>query len=144
GMITGAAMLVILILVTYFKVNSRARRKLNFRLILIGVAFMAVWSYSSLQTGGLIEKRYANQDAAGRVKKSRFTGREKISETEINLFLSAPIFGIGVGKGLEKRQNETGLVFLSHNEITRMLAEHGALGIMALVILFATPFFLYL
>jgi len=27
-----------------------------------------VWMYSSLQTGGLINKRYANEDALGRKK----------------------------------------------------------------------------
>ena len=33
---------------------------------------------------------------------------------------------------------------ISHDEITRMLAEHGSLGILGLLILFCTPIFLYL
>ncbi|CAM3381568.1 O-antigen polymerase [Flavobacterium longum] len=144
GVITCAIMLIILVLVTYFKVGAKSRGKLNMLLVLFSLAIFAVWSYSSLETGGLIEKRYANQDAAGRVKKSKFTGREKISESEVAFFLSSPIVGIGVGKGLENRENETGLTVLSHNEITRVMAEHGSLGILALIILFGTPFFLYL
>lgn len=144
GMITGAVMLIILIFVTYSKAGKKARGKLNFLLIFISLTVLAVWSYSSLETGGLIEKRYANQDAMGRVKKSRFTGREKISENEFKLFLSEPVFGVGVGKGLEQRKSETGETALSHNEITRMLAEHGSMGILGLLILFGTPFFLYL
>jgi hypothetical protein len=144
GMITAAVMLIILIFVTYAKTGKHSRAKLNKLLIVFSVAIFSVWSYSSVETGGLIEKRYANQDAMGRVKKSRFTGREKISESEIQYFLSAPLLGIGVGKGLEKRENDTGVTVLSHNEITRMMAEHGSLGIIGLIILFATPFFLYL
>lgn len=144
GMVTCAAMLIILVVVTYAKVGAHSRGKLNVLLVIFSTTIFAVWSYSSLETGGLIEKRYANKDAAGRVKKSKFTGREKISESEIAFFLSSPVFGIGVGKGLESREDETGTTVLSHNEITRTMAEHGSLGIMSLIILFATPFFLYL
>jgi hypothetical protein len=43
------------------------------------------------QTGGLIEKRYANQDAAGQ-QKSQFTGREDIAKMKLILF-EYPIFG---------------------------------------------------
>ena len=37
----------------------------------------------------------------------------------------------------------TGIVAASHNEITRLLAEHGAFGIGALIILLFTPLVLY-
>jgi O-antigen ligase len=97
---------------------------------------LATWTYTSLQTGGLIEKRYSNQDAAGRAKKSQFTGREDVAQSEINLFLKNPIFGVGVGRGAEVREAETGTKVLSHDEITRMLAEHGTLGIIGLFVLF--------
>jgi O-antigen ligase len=105
---------------------------------------MSIWGYTSFQTGGLINKRYANQDAAGRVKESQFTGREDVAQNEINTFLENPIFGVGVGKGVEVREAQTGVLVLSHDEITRMLAEHGTLGIFALLILFFTPLVLYL
>jgi O-antigen ligase len=59
------------------------------------------------------------------------------------MFLKNPIFGVGVGKGAEVRKEETGIEVLSHDEITRMLAEHGSLGILGLMILFFTPLFLY-
>ncbi len=49
-----------------------------------------------------------------------------------------------MGKGVEVRLEETGNGTLSHDEITRMLAEHGALGVLGLLILFFTPLFLYL
>ena len=144
GMITGFLMIVLLVVFLYFKSNFGGRVKLNYIIVLVVFALFATWTYTSFQTGGLINKRYSNQDAAGRVKQSQFTGREDVAQNEINTFLKNPIFGVGVGKGAEVREDETGIQVLSHDEITRMLAEHGSLGIVALLILFFTPLVLYL
>jgi hypothetical protein len=144
GMITGFLMILLLLLFLYFKSNYTGRVKLNYIIVFIAVAMVATWTYTSFQTGGLIDKRYANQDAAGRVKESKFTGREDVALGEINAFLNNPVFGVGVGKGVEVRKAETGDGTLSHDEITRMLAEHGSLGIVGLLILFFTPLVLYL
>jgi hypothetical protein len=144
GMITGFLMIVLLLVFLYFKSNYRGKVKLNYIIVIIALAMMSIWGYTSLQTGGLIDKRYQNQDAAGRSKESQFTGREDVAINEINLFLENPIFGVGVGKGVEVREAQTGVFILSHDEITRMLAEHGTLGIFGLLILFITPLILYL
>jgi O-antigen ligase len=144
GMVTGFLMIILLLLFLYFKSNYRGRVKLNYIIVFVTLAMMAIWSYTSFQTGGLIDKRYANQDAKGRVRESQLTGREDIAQNEINTFLKNPIFGVGVGKGAEVREQETGMKVLSHDEITRMLAEHGTLGILGLLILFFTPLVLYL
>ena len=144
GMITGFLMIVLLLLFLYYKSNYSGKVKLNYIVVIIGIAMMGIWGYTSFQTGGLINKRYANQDAAGRVKKSQFTGREDVAQTEITMFFNNPIFGVGVGKGVEVREVQTGVFVLSHDEITRMLAEHGSLGILGLLILIFTPLVLYL
>ena len=144
GMVTGFLMIILLLLFLYFKSNYRGRVKLNYIIVFVTLALMATWGYTSFQTGGLIDKRYANQDAKGRVKEDKFTGREEIAVSEIDMFLKNPIFGVGVGKGVELRKSDTGIFVLSHDEITRMLAEHGTLGIIALLILFFTPLVLYL
>ncbi|MBC7848037.1 MAG: O-antigen ligase family protein [Flavobacterium sp.] len=144
GMVTGFLMIILLLFFLYTKSNYTGRVKLNYLIVLLSVAMTATWAYTSFQTGGLIDKRYANKDAAGRVKESRFTGREEVAKGEIDVFLDNPIFGVGVGKGVEVRKAETGDGTLSHDEITRMLAEHGTLGIIGLLILFFTPLFLYL
>lgn len=143
GMITGFLMIVILVIFLYFMSNSGGKLKMNYIIILLALAMMGTWAYTSFQTGGLIDKRYANQDASGRVKKSQFTGREDIAQSEINTFLNNPIFGVGVGRSAEVRKLETGINAASHSEITRMFAEHGTLGIIGLLILFLTPFFLF-
>ncbi|KIA85235.1 O-antigen ligase family protein [Flavobacterium sp. AED] len=144
GMVTGFLMIVLLLLFLYFKSNYRGKVKLNYIIVFVTLAMMGTWGYTSFQTGGLIDKRYANQDATGRVKESRFTGREDIAKDEINIFLKNPIFGVGVGKGVEVRELDRANAALSHDEITRMLAEHGTFGIIALLILFFTPLVLYL
>lgn len=144
GMITGFLMIILLLFFLYSKSNFRGKVKLNYLIVLVSVAMIATWTYTSFQTGGLIDKRYANQDAAGRKKESQFTGREDVAQGEINVFLANPFFGVGVGKGVEVRKAETGDGTLSHDEITRMLAEHGSLGIIGLLILFFTPLFLYI
>jgi hypothetical protein len=143
GMITGFLMILLLLLFLYFKSNTRGRVKLNFIVVFIAMAMAITWAYTSFQTGGLIDKRYANQDASGRVKKSQFSGRENLAQSEIDMFLNNPFFGVGVAKGFEVRYEETGIEAASHDEITRMLAEHGTLGIFGLLILFFTPLILY-
>lgn len=144
GMITGLLMIVLLLSFLYVKSNYKGKVKLNYIFSVIVIVMVVIWGYTSYQTGGLINKRYANQDAAGRAKKSQFTGREDIAQNEINTFFEYPIFGAGVGKGVEIRKKQTGIFVVSHDEITRMLAEHGSLGALGLLILFVTPLVLYL
>lgn len=144
GVITGFVMIIVVVLLLLFYTKSYAKSKIS-TVVFMGIfALIGVWVYSSVQTGGLIDKRYANEDARGRVKASKLTGREVLIESEINMFLDNPIFGVGVGKNKEYRLETTGVDAASHNEITRMLAEHGSFGLFALLILFFTPMIVYL
>lgn len=144
GVITALAMILGTILILFFKLDGKGKMKFNGLLILVGVLVLSVWSYSLIQTNGLLGNRYANQDAAGRVKKSQLTGREDLIESEYKMFLENPVFGIGVGKSKETRMEMTGKVAASHSEISRLLSEHGAFGILALLILLITPFINYI
>lgn len=144
GMITGFIMIVILLFYLYISTEGRGKIKLNYIFGFMILMFFATWTYTSSKTDGLIEKRYANQDAMGRVKESQFTGREEIFNNEINSFIDNPIFGVGVAKGAEIRLDLNNVVSLSHNEISRMIAEHGLFGITALLILLFTPIILFL
>jgi O-antigen ligase len=145
GVLTGFMMIPVLLFFLYINTKSNGRLKLSLLLGVMIIALSITWTYTSFQTNGLIDKRYANKDAMGRVKEDKFSGREEIWDSEINAFLENPVFGIGVGKGVEFRENSmNGLSAVSHNEISRMLAEHGALGIMGMFILFLTPVILFL
>lgn len=144
GIYTGVAMVLLLLAILYFQANFQTKPKIAGIILLSFLATLAVWSYSSIKTNGLLGKRYANQDAAGREKKSQLSGREVLIESELNMFYENPILGVGVGKNKELRATETGIQAASHNEMTRMLAEHGTLGIVGLLILLITPLYLFL
>lgn len=144
GIITGVVMIACLLVLLYFFSNAKGKNKFIRVFIMTGVMGIGIWTYSSIQTRGLIDKRYANQDARGREKKSQLSGREEIIESEITYFLDNPITGIGVGMGKEMRQKSVGESVASHNEITRMFAEHGLFGIFGLLILLITPLALYI
>lgn len=144
GVITGFVMIIIVVILLLVFTRSQGKSKVVSLVVFGLIALSGVWAYSSIQTSGLIDKRYANKDAKGRVKESKLTGREKLIESELNMFLDNPILGIGVGKNKEFREETTGIEAASHNEITRMLAEHGMFGLFGLTILLITPMVLYL
>jgi hypothetical protein len=144
GVMTAVAMIVCLLFLLYSFSNTKGKNKFVFVFILTGFMAAGVWGYSSFQTRGLIEKRYANQDARGRAKDDRLGGREEIMTEEIKIFMDNPMLGIGAGMGKEVRKEAFGYEVASHNEITRMLSEHGLFGIFGLLILGITPFVLYI
>lgn len=144
GVITGAVMMLCLLFFIYYFSNSLGKTKVSLVVILTGVVTIGVWTYSSLQTSGLIEKRYSNQDATGRTKKDRLGGREAILSADLKIFLENPILGVGTGMGKIVRKQDSGQEVASHNEISRMLSEHGLFGIFGLLILFIIPFLLYI
>jgi hypothetical protein len=143
GIMTAVLMICLLVTVLYFRANFIMRPKIGLIIMLSFLAGLGVFGYSSIQTRGLINKRYANEDARGREKKSKLSGRENLISSELRMFLDNPLFGVGVGRNKEIRQKETGIVAASHNEITRMLAEHGSLGLIGLIILLFTPLLLF-
>lgn len=144
GVFTGVLMIVLLLIILFIYSNHKMKSRLFLILMSSFLIGSGVWFYSVSQTRGLIENRYANKDAKGREKEDRLGGREEIAGTELSMFLDNPVFGIGVGRNKEYREELTGIVAASHNELTRLLAEHGSLGILAILILLITPLFLYL
>jgi len=143
GIITGILMILFLMTILLLNLNTKSFSKIFKFLSAITIGFFLIWIYSSIQTGGLIDKRYANQDARGREKESKLTGRETLIESEFDMFYENPIFGVGVGKNKEYREETTGIEAASHNEISRLFAEHGVFGVLALLILIFTPLLLY-
>ena len=143
GVITGIAMIVCLMVVIYYISNSLGKAKVGLVVIWACLLGIGIWGYTISQTSGLIEKRYANQDAKGRQKTDRFGGREAVMSADLKMFFDNPITGVGAGMGKELRKDSLGQEVASHNEITRMLSEHGVFGIFGLLILLITPFVLY-
>lgn len=144
GVITAVVMILCLLFLLFRYSNSAGKSKFLLVFILTSLMGVGVWTYSSFQTKGLIEKRYANQDARGREKKDNLGGREQIMSEELKLFMDNPILGVGAGMGKEIRKETFGQEAASHSEITRMLSEHGLFGVFGLLILLTTPLILYI
>ena len=141
GVITALFMIIAFIYFYFKKVNIKSKFRIS-RLFFVFISLgLVVWLFSSIQTSGLIENRYANKDALGREKEDISTGRGNLISFEIDEFLNNPILGVGVGKIKELREQKEGILSASHNEMSRILSEHGLFGVTALLILLLTPLF---
>jgi len=139
GIVTAAVCAAAFILVYFLTADRREKSTLLPRIAFIAGVIMVTWLYSSISTLGLIDKRYSNQDAAGRVKEDVSTGRAELMKTELDAFYEAPFTGIGVGKVKEFRLDSTGIESATHNEVSRLFSEHGLFGLIALMVLVTTP-----
>ncbi len=139
GVFTALICIVAFLVIYYYKQGKKEQGKNNFKLILLGASVLLIWTFSSIQTFGLIENRYENRTAGGELKDDITTGRVELVTTELLAFYKHPFIGIGVGKGKEYRGETLGVEIASHNEISRLLSEHGLLGLFALLILIFVP-----
>lgn len=144
GIIAALIAAFFFIVLTFGKAKQNLRTKLVRLVFLFGVLAVGIWGYAIITTSGLIENRYANKNALGQEKADISTGRSALIMVELEAFLEEPLFGIGVGKNKQYRFEKTGIEAASHNELSRLLAEHGSLGILAFLILFFTPLVLRL
>lgn len=141
GVITAGICAFFFLAFLYYTSNNRGKARLIPRLAIIVVGLIFTWLFTSVQTTGLIDKRYTNRDAAGRLKQDITTGRSELISSELEAFYNEPLTGIGIGKIKEYRYEQTGTSAATHNEVSRLLSEHGLLGLAALFLLFFTPLF---
>ncbi len=78
-------------------------------------------------TGGQVSARFAEKG---------FSNRENIATQDLILFAKHPVLGVGPGMGKFARKQEFGGGGAAHTEFTRLLSEHGILGVIAGLILF--------
>ncbi|XMO86555.1 O-antigen ligase family protein [Algibacter sp. AS12] len=141
GVLTGLFMIMAFVFIYFNKVNKKAKFRISRLLVIFASLGVLIWLFSSIQTSGLIENRYTNRDALGREKADVSTGRSDLISFELEEFFKNPILGVGVGKIKELREIETGLRVATHNEMSRILSEHGLFGVIAFSILLLTPLF---
>jgi hypothetical protein len=141
GVFTAFFMIIAVIGTLFFLKRSEFRFSFIPKLAVITVGLVLAWGYTSLATNGLIDKRYANEDAAGRAKEDLSTGRTELITIELEAFIENPIAGIGAGQVKFYRAKRDGIIAASHNETSRLLSEHGSIGILSLVLLVLAPLF---
>lgn len=139
GMITAIFAFFIFVLFMLLYQKNTFIKVFKFLFITL-ILFLGIWLYTSDITGGMIDNRYANKNAAGIEKKDVSAGRFQLFSAQLENFYESPILGIGVGNGKYKRiESGKRITAASHNEMTRLIEEHGLLGILALLILLVKP-----
>ena len=126
---------------TFFYIQSTKEKLKNW--IKFGTLFVffgiSLLLYTSNLTGGMLMNRYTNKNAAGIEKKDISTGRVTIFETDLEGFFDHPFFGLGVGGSKFYRLDKLDRVAASHNEVSRLLSEHGMIGLVILFLLVIVP-----
>jgi hypothetical protein len=135
ALITIAAFLVVL----YWQSGPRRKQQIIGSFVLLLLVAVGTWLYSKSQTNDLIENRYTGKDALGREKEDVTTGRVELFLEEFEGFEENPFFGVGASGMKNERLEEKGRIIASHNEISRLLSEHGMLGVFILCILLFKP-----
>ncbi|NIJ45444.1 hypothetical protein FHR24_001912 [Wenyingzhuangia heitensis] len=136
GILTG---FIAFVLLSVFYLYSRGKISSILKYMGMMLFFLvSVWIYSTNITGGMLENRYLGKNAKGVQKEDISSGRVDIFENQLETFMDNPIFGIGVGSGKYMRIEEEGghVTAASHNEMSRLLEEHGLIGLFALLLLF--------
>ena len=139
GILTGAIAFFVFIGFMFF--HNVKIIKLILKYFIVGtVALIGVWLYTSNITGGMLDNRYTGKNSKGEQKEDITSGRLDIINTQFDNFYESPWFGIGVGNGKYERQlSGDGVTAASHNEVTRLVEEHGFLGVIILFILIFVP-----
>jgi O-antigen ligase len=125
----------------FYLLHKRVSVGVFFKYILTaGFFILAIWIYTSGITGGMLNNRYAGKNAAG-VQKDITTGRADIIAVQFENFIANPL-GIGVGNGkFERQESMKKVTAASHNEVGRLLEEHGLIGFILLILLLSIPLF---
>jgi hypothetical protein len=139
GVYTAIIVIFAFLLVLYLQSGYRQKQQIITLFMLLIAVGVLTWWISSNQTSGLIGNRYTNTDEIGREKEDVTTGRVDLFVHEFQGFLEHPFLGVGASGMKQERLEEGGNIVASHNEVSRLLSEHGMLGIVILLLLIIKP-----
>lgn len=138
-----SAILAILAGVIYYYFSNVEKIILFFKknivkMILGSFLLVGTFYYVNEVTGGFLYARYFNVNSEGKqVKKDITTGRGDIFAADVDLMVDTDYVGAGVGMAISERKSHRG--FAAHIEYSRMMAEHGVLGILAIIMILLMP-----
>jgi hypothetical protein len=95
-------------------------------LLLFGLGYWVIFPALDRFTNGMLSERFAEKG---------FSHREDIARGDLMLALENPVLGVGLGLARSERARQSGIIAAPHTEFTRVLAEHGSAGLLALVLL---------
>ncbi|WP_158837984.1 O-antigen ligase family protein [Polaribacter sp. L3A8] len=134
------AVITLLFFAFFFILYKKMSLQILFKYVLIsGFFVIAIWMYTSNITGGMLDNRYTGKNASGIQKKDITTGRGDLIAYQFNNFFEHPL-GIGVGNGkYERMKSNQRITAASHNEVGRLVEEHGLIGFVLLLLLLIIP-----
>ena len=138
GMLTALLAILAFSFFYIFSVKDKFNQLIKYTGIVALFGIVLV-SYTSYKTDGMLINRYTNKNSLGMEKKDISTGRITLFVTEFEAFLDNPFFGIGVGGAKYYRQDKLDKRAASHNEVSRLLSEHGMIGVLVLILLLVIP-----
>jgi hypothetical protein len=110
-----------------------------FRYLILGILiFGGIFIYSNQLTNNALKKRYSieeeekNNMTRDEVINEYTTGRFNILKNDLEIWSKHPVWGIGVG--MSKYYHKGGRT--AHIELSRLLAEHGLMGLIIAIFLF--------
>ncbi|RAI89525.1 hypothetical protein [Algoriphagus yeomjeoni] len=149
GMIGGFfGVFVVMFYLTKLSFKERSALRIpNFKkyIVPVGILLFIVMFAANLITGGMLLLRYMGETQgtlAGSAEKNLnkiTTNRSDIFMEDVDLFLDHTMLGVGVGASSYLRDEYKG--YAPHVELSRLIAEHGALGLI-IFFLFILVFFL--
>jgi hypothetical protein len=113
-----------------FELTSRRNRwQTMFMMLLAAVVVANLYSHLEQYTGGTIGTRF---------HQTTTTERSDVASGDWKVFQHNLVFGAGVGRAAHARKALGGSGKVPHTEFTRLVAEHGSLGLLAIVMIGAT------
>jgi hypothetical protein len=138
GMMVGAVGILIILFIPESDIENNSKRRTNPSLIIGALALFSLYGVFEIAnniTGGNLLLRYQGETAGTlhgtkEVTVDHFvTGRLGIIEQDVNLWADHPITGVGIGASRFLRNLER-VGVAPHIELSRLLADHGFLGLL--------------
>lgn len=116
---------VFIFFIFYLRYGRQRMRLFWFSAIIILFVIWVAFPYMDEFTTGKLTSRYLDTNT---------TGRTVLVKADLQAFLDNWLFGVGPGQSI-KYHIAFGQIDSSHTEYTRLLSEHGTLGLVAMLIL---------
>lgn len=134
------AILLCVIIMTSLDYSFKQRMsRAVYAFLILSVIALVGFNYVNDVSGGMLEKRFKGESQYDKEKSNLLSGRDEIFMDDLEVFMANPMMGVGPGMAAEIRSEGSEESVSAHIEYSRLLAEHGALGLIAVAILLIFP-----
>ncbi|MEO8665834.1 MAG: O-antigen ligase family protein [Ignavibacteria bacterium] len=129
---------IIVMTVTDAGFQLRMNRIVYAFLVICVVGFVG-FNYVNDISGGLLEMRYKGESMYDKDRSNLLSGRDELFKEDLEVFKKNVLTGVGPGMASSARAEMGGLEAAAHIEYSRLLAEHGLFGVIAIGIIVLVP-----